>query len=240
VTTRPVAPQVVGANGHLGLRRILVTAVRRVPGTRRLASALVRRSAPAPEPVVEVKPPRPLRIRPGRYFPTGAARRLPIVVVVATGLRDGEAEELAREFEYAQMMTGSFRPLFVIDSGDFAPFRRRGYVVERVMNAQELASLNPRDAYGEYLFSRISTISRGYRAVSVVPYASGSLDVLRGPLLRLIGAVPPKMSREVLAGRAEAAGAGLGSASSDMRQLPAGIDRSPNRSDSYPNCSQLR
>jgi hypothetical protein len=196
-TTRSQAQPMTGRRRS---REILGRAARKVRVSRWIVRVLRPHRFAAPPPVGEVRA-RPLRIRPGRYFPPGVGRRLPIVVVVATGLRDGEAEELAREFEYAQMMTGSFRPLFVIDSGDFGPFRRRGYVVERVMSEKELAKTNPEDAYGEYLFSRLSTITSAYRAVSVVPFASGSLDILKGPLLRLIGTVPPKMSREVLAER---------------------------------------
>lgn len=134
----------------------------------------------------------PMRIRAGRHFTDRRARRLPIVVIVAAGLSDGAAEDLAREVERTQLSTRSFRPLFVIDSADFAPFRRRGYVVERVMPAGELAAVNPGDDYDEYLYSRVSAIARLYQVASVVPVPSGSLDNLRGSLIRLVGTIPGK------------------------------------------------
>lgn len=134
----------------------------------------------------------PMRIRAGRHFTDSRARRLPIVVIVALGLADGAAEDLAQGVERTQLSTRSFRPLFVIDSTEFAPFRRRGYVVERVMPADELAAVNPGDDYDEYLYSRVSTIARMYRVASVVPVLPGSLDDLRGSLIRLVGTIPAK------------------------------------------------
>ncbi|WP_129662637.1 hypothetical protein [Phytoactinopolyspora endophytica] len=127
--------------------------------------------------------------RPGRYFVQDGARKLPVVVIVATGLGEGEAEGLAREFEYAQMMTGSFRPLFVIDSADFAPFRGRGYVVERVMRAEELSAASPGDSHSEYIFSRLRSIASDYGASSIVPLPEGTAGALRGPTARLVGAL---------------------------------------------------
>lgn len=132
----------------------------------------------------------PMRIRAGRHLTSSRARRLAIVVIVASGLGDGAAEDLAQDVERTQLSTRSFRPLFVIDSADFAPFRRRGYVVERVMPAEELAAVNPGDDYDEYLYSRVSAVARIYRAAAVVPIPAGGLDDWRGPLVRLIGAIP--------------------------------------------------
>jgi hypothetical protein len=140
-------------------------------------------------------------IRAGQHFLKGSARKLPIVVIVATSLRSGEAESLAREVERAQIVTGTFRPLFVIDTAEFGPFRRRGYVVERVMPPEELAAANPGDAHGDYLFERISSIVRTYGATSVVPVAAGSAHALDGSLLRLIGSVPPVIVNDQLMAR---------------------------------------
>lgn len=58
------------------------------------------------------------------------------------------------------------------------------------MRADELAAVNPRDSYSEYLFSRLSSIAQDYGAVSVVPLPAGSAGALRGPLARLVGAMP--------------------------------------------------
>jgi hypothetical protein len=152
-----------------------VRVAKRLAGPERTASAAV----PA------------MGFRPGRYFADDGARRLPVVVIVATGMGEGDAETLAREFEHAQMMTGSFRPLFVIDNADFTPFRSRGFVVERVMRADELRVANPHDSHGEYLFSRLRSITRDYGAVSVVPIPPGAADSLKGTMARLVGALAP-------------------------------------------------
>lgn len=124
----------------------------------------------------------PLRIRAGHHFTDEKARGLPIVVIVAQGLGEGAAEDLAREVGAVQVSTRSFRPLFVIDGADFAPFRQRGYVVERIMRPEGLAAVNPADDYGEYLDTRIAAIARGYRAAAVVHAAPDRLQDLRGAL----------------------------------------------------------
>lgn len=135
-----------------------------------------------------LRPAAMLGFRAGRYFGDRGGRSLPIVVVVSTGLQDADAERLARTVEYAQVVTGSFRPLFVIDRGEFGPFRARGYIVERVMRPDELAAVNPADSYPEYLFDRVTAIAREYGAKSVVPLPAGALAETDAVLLRLIGA----------------------------------------------------
>lgn len=172
---------------------------RRLPLHRRIRRSIAvwfRSTRPARRLAAVLTPPgwdgtRTMHFRPGRYFADDDARNLPIVVVVATGLQPGDAERLAREFERAQLLAGSFRPLFVIDTGEFAPFRSRGYVVERVMRRDELAAANPRDSYGEYLFSRLQSIAHDYGAASIVPLPAGDPGALSGPLTRLVGAIDP-------------------------------------------------
>lgn len=164
--------------GYRQLRRMLLRALRRSPAAVRVARLLTDD---------EVTDHRPMGIRPGRYFDGVDARALPVVVIVATGLHDGDAERLAHEFERAQMMTGTFRPLFVIDSAELGPFRRRGYAVEHVLRPEELGELCPGDSYSEYLFMRVQSIARRYGASSVVPLPSGAPAALSGPMARLVG-----------------------------------------------------
>jgi hypothetical protein len=167
-------------------------AVRRIAGIARGRSLRAVRLAGSAASAAASIGRQPMRIRAGRHFIDSRARRLPIIVIVASGLGDGAAEDLAQEVERTQLSTRSFRPLFVVDSADFAPFRRRGYVVERVMPVDELAAVNPGDDYDEYLYSRVSAIARLYHVASVVPVPSGSLDNLRGSLIRLVGTIPAK------------------------------------------------
>ncbi|NEE01445.1 hypothetical protein [Phytoactinopolyspora halotolerans] len=185
-TSAKAGPLRTRTPGYRAARRLAGRALRRSDLAMRIARRLSGSAAPRTS-----GQHRSMAFRPGRYFVQDGARRLPVVVVVATGLTDGEAERIAREFEYAQMMTGSFRPLFVIDSADFAPFRSRGYVVERVMRAHELAVASPGDSYGEYLFSRLRSIASDYGAASIVPLPEGSAATLRGSTARLVGALAP-------------------------------------------------
>lgn len=158
---------------------------RTATGTVRRQARIIRRTlwtwaAQLVPPAVTVTP-LPLKIRAGRYFTDKKARRLPIVILVATGLREEDAEALAREIERAQLMTASFRPVFVIDSADFTPFRRRGYVVERVMPADEFRSIAPTHAYLEYLTTRLETVLREYRAISIIPIVQRAAETDSAP-----------------------------------------------------------
>lgn len=171
--------------GYRTVRRTVGQSLRRSPMAVRVAHAVAGIS-PA-----EIEARRPMRFRPGRYFDDADARDLPIVVFVATGVSGEEADLLGRQVEHAQMMTGSFRPLFVVDQADFAPFRSRGYVVERVMDAEELARANPFDSHAEYVFGRVRSIARDYGAISVVPVPAGAVAAMDGVALRLVGAVTP-------------------------------------------------
>lgn len=132
-------------------------------------------------------------IRPGKHLTAAEARELPIVVIVAEGLGKGGAEQLAGQIEQIQLSTRSFRPLFVIDNADLAPFRQRGYVVERIMPPAELAAVNPGDDHVEYVRSRLAAISRSYGAAAVVPIPATGADDVRDPLVRLAGVIPAEL-----------------------------------------------
>lgn len=165
------------------IRRIALTVAARFPAVKRLGKAMLDDSPQAAR--------RPAAdIRPGRFFPDGQGRKLPIVVLVATGLQAGDAERLVHEVEIAQMTTGTFRPLFVVDTSELRPFRDRGYAVEHVMTQEGYAAVNPHDSYVEYLFSRTTAICRAYGAHAVVPLPPGDPTALSRPVLRLIGALP--------------------------------------------------
>lgn len=169
------------------LRTRVVKALRHVPGLRALARAVLADEIASLRNGVNVRDgARPLDIGPGRFFAEGKGRTLPVVVIVATGMADDDAEQMAAAVERAQYFTGSFRPLFVIDCTRFIPFRSRGYGVEHVMPREQYAEANPRESYEEYLFGRVTSIVRAYRASSVVPL--GSQVVSDALLVRLIGA----------------------------------------------------
>jgi hypothetical protein len=160
-----------------------VERVRAMPADSPLRAAALRASRAA-------RPRRsgPVDITAGRYFVPGKGRTLPVVVLVATGLGPGDAEILADEVEHAQMTTAGFRPLCVIDSSELAPFRARGFAVERVMPEAAFAQVNPHQSWADYVYERVASIAQGYRAASVVPLPPGRPDALPRTLLRLVGA----------------------------------------------------
>lgn len=164
-------------------------ASRRVP---QLIVAISRR-LPVGTPLLEaladlVRPvPRAVDIQPGRFYEPGRGRTLPIVIFVSTGMAEGDSEELARKVELAQVMTGSFRPLFVVDSSELRPFRTRQHAVEHIMPREEFEALNRHDSWTEYLHERTASIARAYRATSVVPLPRGGVGQVSDEMLRLVG-----------------------------------------------------
>ncbi len=165
------------------VRRVSLAIVARVPAVRDMGNAVLG------EPLATTKK-KAVDIRPGpMFYGDVQGRRLPIVLIVAVGLGGGDTETLARQIELAQLTTGTFRPLFVVDSGELAPFRHRNYAVEAVMTAEAYGRVNPHDAYSEYLYERVSAIADGYRAQAVVPLPIQQLAHLSPSTMRLIGAI---------------------------------------------------
>jgi len=128
-------------------------------------------------------------IRSGNMHLPGQGSRWPIVVVAALGLAPGDTERLAATVERAQLTSGRFRPLFLVDSGELAPFRSRNYAVETVMAQAMYARVNPQDSYAEYVYERTASIVSAYGARSVVPMSMETLDSMPGTVLRLMGAL---------------------------------------------------
>lgn len=166
------------------VRRRAAAIAERFPAARSLGNAVLG------APPAGRKKLRTMDIRPGLMFTEVQGRRLPIVVVVCTGTAPGDTERLADTVERAQLTTGTFRPLFVVDSGELAPFRRRSYAVEAVMPEAAYRALNPHDAYSEYLYTRVTDIATAYGTRSVVPLTPDVLDALPPHVLRLLGAIP--------------------------------------------------
>lgn len=165
------------------VRRRAIGLADRIPALRHVGNAVLG-------PTESTQKIRVLDIRPGRMFiGEKQGRRLPVVVVAALGLELGDAERLAERLERAQLTTGTFRPLVVIDTGELAPFRRRGYAVEAVMSRSSYERVNPHDAYTEYVYERVSELSAEYGARAVVPVNHATLEHMPDSVLRLIGAV---------------------------------------------------
>jgi hypothetical protein len=164
------------------VRRVAVALADRAPFLRTAGNAVLGPVHSTRRPVLDV--------RPGRMFVGGVqGRALPIVVIVAVDLPAGAGEDLAREVEHAQLGSGTFRPVVVIDSGDLAAFRRRGHVVEAVMPRATFEQVNPQDSWSEYLYERVNAIVAAYGATSVVPWTTEGWARTPRHVLRLMGAL---------------------------------------------------
>jgi len=128
-------------------------------------------------------------IRSGAMHLPGQGSHWPIVVVVCLGLAPGDTQVLAAAVERAQLTSGRFRPLFLVDSGELAAFRSRSYAVETVMPRSMYARVNPHDSYAEYVYERTRSIVAAYGARAVVPVSMEALGSMPTMVLRLIGAL---------------------------------------------------
>lgn len=129
-------------------------------------------------------------IRGGLMTLAAQSRTWPIVVFAALDLSPGDTEVVADAVERAQLTSGRFKPLFLVDSGELAPFRVRNYAVETVMAERMYTLVNPQDSYPEYVYERTESIAAAYGVRAVVPL---SIEALRAQpttyLLRLVGAL---------------------------------------------------
>jgi hypothetical protein len=151
--------------------------------------SLGRRVLGAPDKKRRPSPAKPkIDIRGGHMMLDTQRGRWPIVVVVALGLQPGDTEAVADLVERAQLTSGRFRPLFLVDSGELGPFRARSYAVETVMRPDTYARVNPQDSYAAYVYERTESICAAYGVRAVVPLSREA--VLAGDVttVRLIGA----------------------------------------------------
>lgn len=134
------------------------------------------------------------------------ASRLPVVLVLATGLGTPEVEQLLAQVADLQRRHPSFRPLLVLDRPDFAAAREHGYVVELVLSPDAWASGSYGEgAYEDYLGRRLAALTEHYRVWHLARVARGDdgrtgvqLDPLDAAVLAHVGErLPPGL--EVLA-----------------------------------------
>ncbi|HEY9412159.1 MAG TPA: hypothetical protein VIP77_21455 [Jiangellaceae bacterium] len=182
--TEPAAPRPSGA--YYRIRTGLIRAARRIPGMRALARAvLADEVGNARTRLLRRGGFDQLDIPPGRFFAEGRGRNLPTIALVCTGMAAGDAERVAAAVEQAQYLTGSFRPLFVVDSAELSAFRSRGHAVEHLMSEDDFHGVEPSGSYPEYLTARMTSISRSYGVSGTVPLQP---DALPDPvMLRMIG-----------------------------------------------------
>jgi len=169
------------------IRRVAVGVGRRAPGLKELGRSVVGTQAGTSSKKRRFKRPA-IDIRGGHMLLEHQGQYWPIVVFVALDLEPGDTELVADAVERAQLTSGQFKPLFLVDSGQLGPFRSRSYAVETVMPRAMYARVNPQDSYGDYLAERTSSIVTAYGARSVVPLSIASVRAGIAPdELRLVG-----------------------------------------------------
>lgn len=113
---------------------------------------------------------------------------LPVVLVLLIERPLDDVASVVQEVAELQVLTASFRPLFVIDTQAFAAVRRFGYPVELVISRADWndARAEWNDAAGSwdtYLRQRLASIVKRYRTSGAVRATSGTLDPIDRALL---------------------------------------------------------
>lgn len=113
-------------------------------------------------------------VAPGTLLGGVGVERLPVVAVIALGLRGDDLDDAVDEVARLQVLTAGFRPVFVLTEPDFGAARRFGYVVELLIGEDHWAPADGR--WADYRDQRISTVVNRYRTAATVVLGSHGLD----------------------------------------------------------------
>lgn len=166
-----VARAVRRSEAYLALRRSALVRARRSPAVRRTYGAWARflasRRVPAPVPLPA-----------GAAFPEGHGLELPIVVVLALGLEEGQLAAVAGHLQQEQVLSAAFRPVLVVDRPAFGPLRDCGYACEQLLPEERYPALGLGTPWADYVAGHVRRIVATYgarRVVPVGPYDAGGL-----------------------------------------------------------------
>ncbi|KGM09303.1 hypothetical protein [Cellulomonas bogoriensis] len=173
---------------------------RRVPGSERLAGAVVRRlrrSRIAREVVARVfdvrsgTPGGTTFLSAGRLLDGHGLENLPVVLVDAVGAPAADLPAMVEAVAREQLLTGGFRPVVLLSGDDLSAARRYGYPVELVVQEDAWPTDSP-VPWPDYLRHRIGDVVHTYnvsmtvalRSVQDVHGASAVLATCRPPSVR--------------------------------------------------------
>jgi hypothetical protein len=173
VTARKPSPAVRRAVGVLWrapgsrlVRRRVVRTLRSSPTARRLAQQ-----------VFAVRPAQggiPVDVSAGALLGGLGTEQLPVALVLLVGTPPDAVGAVVQEVAELQVLSASFRPVFVLDSPTFGPVRRYGYPVELVIRRDEWT--DPATSWEEYLTMRITSIQNHFQSTGMVRVGPQGLD----------------------------------------------------------------
>jgi hypothetical protein len=89
-------------------------------------------------------------------------------MVVAWGVEESRLEDYASRVERLHAVLVEFRPLFVVDSLEAEPVRRRGYPIEYLVPLTEWSKHRPAHEWGPYVTQRMAEVGRRHQPGAVV------------------------------------------------------------------------
>jgi hypothetical protein len=98
----------------------------------------------------------------------GQAHRGSVTMFVAWGVQESRLEDYASRVERLQAVLVEFRPLFVVDSLEAEPVRRRGYPIEYLVPLTEWSEHRPAHEWGPYVTQRMAEVQRRHQPGAVV------------------------------------------------------------------------
>lgn len=91
---------------------------------------------------------------------------LPVILVNLVGAHGHDVPDLVEEVAQEQLLTGGFRPVFLIDGDYFSIIRQYGYPVEHVIDRNSWSE--EAGSWQEYLAQRLRQMRRVYSASGMV------------------------------------------------------------------------
>lgn len=129
--------------------------------------------------------PRNSGVTPGRLVAGHGTDRLPVIAFDLTGMSEDQIRCAVESTAAHQLITGSFKPVFVMDRPEFSATRAYGYLAELVVAPEEWRG--DQAARTDYLRRRLDSILAAYGCAAVIrPRADGLGEVGRLLIERVV------------------------------------------------------
>lgn len=121
----------------------------------------------------------------GRLLVGDGIDRLPVIAFDLTGMSGDQMHRAVESTAAHQLITGAFKPVFIMDQPEFGATRAYGYLAELLVAADEWRA--DQAARADYLRRRLDSILSAYGCVAVIrPSADGLGEVSRVLIERIV------------------------------------------------------
>jgi hypothetical protein len=123
----------------------------------------------------------PLDVHAGNVLGGVGTELLPVLLVVMLNVPPPTVSTVVEEVAELQVLSAGFRPVFVVDTPTFTPFRTFAYPVELVIAEHDWT--DSRHTWAPYLQSRLASIQRHFRCSGALILKSDGLGVVERAFL---------------------------------------------------------